>query len=139
LGPLSAFNGIRVDIFNLGGKKPLLTDTKNEWTKLKQVLDEQAAWPVGLIYGESAIPWDQHQILAVGYQDNGNGTGRMFAWDNNEEPGPDKAYDLDFRGSELLAKSSSADPEIAKRDATIKGLFVENYEPRVPPLELKLS
>jgi hypothetical protein len=135
---VGAFIGTQVDIFDLGGKKPLLADTKNQWAKLKQILDEQAAWPVGLIFGHSAIPWDQHQILAVGYQDNGNGGARLFAWDNNE-PLADKAYDLDFRGSELLSKSSSTDPEIAKRDATIKGLFVESYKPRVPPLELKLS
>jgi hypothetical protein len=125
---VGAFIGTRVDIFNLGGKKPLLADTKKEWTKLKQVLDEQAAWPVGLIFGHSAVPWEQHQVLAVGYQDNGDGTGRLLAWDNNE-PRADKAYDLDFRGSELLSK----------KDDRLKGFFVERYESRVPPRELKLS
>jgi hypothetical protein len=116
-------------VLNLGGPTPVLHNTSDEWKKLKPVLDMQAAWPIGLIYGDSTLPTDQHQILAIGYADPGDGTGSLTVWDNNDGAQP-ATLNLDFRGSELQVTGSTR---------PIKGIFAEDYTFVQPPLNLKLS
>ena len=121
---IGAFLGGRVDIFDLGrGPEVLLDPTKREWELLKDILDRQAACPVGLIYGDKPSLWDQHQVLAIGYTDDRAGRGTLVIWDN--EDGPKSAtMRLDFREDELQVTGS---------DPTVKGFFHESYTPKRPP------
>jgi hypothetical protein len=125
---IGALVGTQVNIFPLGGPGDVLDVTKEEWPKLKQTLDQQAAVPVGYIFGDSANPIDQHQILAIGYKDPGDGTATLTVWDNN---GANKSFDLalDFRGSELQVSNFPK----------LKCFFMEKYSPLRPPDSLKLN
>jgi hypothetical protein len=128
---LGAYLGGKVDIFDLGrGPAVLLEPTKREWTLLKETLDEQAAWPVGLIYGNKPFLWEQHQVLAIGYDDEGAGRGTLHIWDNNWEKNHKNersSMSLDFSGDELRA---------AGRHPSLKGFFRERYSTQRPPQAL---
>jgi hypothetical protein len=131
-GPLGlaigAFVGSQVDVFGMGGPDALLDDTREEWNKIKAKLDEEAAWPIGLVYGDSVNPIDQHQVLAIGYEDSDAGQ-RLTIWDNNEG-NRGRTLILDFSGEELgVGQFSSSRP--------IKGIFLEDYSSKVPPENLK--
>jgi hypothetical protein len=54
---LGAFFGSQVDFFDFGGANSLLAWTKTEWTNIKRRLDEEAACPIGLIYGDTKNPF----------------------------------------------------------------------------------
>jgi hypothetical protein len=125
---IGAFIGSKVDIFEFGGPDSVLGSTKSQWPGIKDKLDSEAAWPIGLIYGDSANPIDQHQVLAIGYTDAGNGLATLTVWDNNDGNRP-STLGLDFRGDELVASGSTRD---------LKGVFLEDYSPREPPSSLKL-
>ena len=121
---ISAFLAATTDIFDFpSGKEVLLDRTKREWTRLKQILDEQAAWPIGLVYGDKPALWDQHQVLAVGYTDDGAGRGTLAIWDN-EDGNVRSELRLDFRGDELVTSG---------RRSNVKGLFHEQYRREQPP------
>ncbi len=129
IGPaLGAWIGTKVDIFDLGGPQALLNNAKDEWLTIKSKLDGEAAWPIGLIYGDPKSPFDQHQVLAIGYTDSGLGTATLKVWDNNDANN-DSELRLDFRGNEL---------KVAGSVKPIKGIFHEEYIPRQPPSSLKL-
>lgn len=127
---IAAFIGTKVDIFGLGGPDALLDDTKIEWKKIKEKLDQEAACPIGLIYGNSMNPIDQHQVLAIGYEDTGL-TQRLIIWDNNDGS-KSRTLTIDFSGEELnVSGAYSSDP--------IKGIFMEEYSPKKPPEVLRFS
>jgi len=125
---LGAVLGSQIDVFDLGGAKVLLERSKAEWTKLKQRLDDEAAWPLGLIYDDNASPFGQHTLLAVGYAERNDGTGTIIAWDNNA-PNMDRSLDLDFRGDEL---------RIGTWSHPLRGFFLVDYSPKLPPESLHL-
>jgi hypothetical protein len=125
---IGALIGSQSDIFNLGGSRVLLDDTKGEWNKIKAKLDAEAAWPIGLVYSDSPSPIAQHQVLAIGYSDFGDGTATLKVWDNNDVIQP-RFLGLDFRGDEL---------QVSNSDRPLKGFFFENYGPSQPPLSLRL-
>jgi hypothetical protein len=126
---LGAFVADQGDLFHFGGAGELLSSTKEEWLKLKDRLDEQAAWPLGLIYGDKKSPFDQHQVLAIGYSDSGLGTGTLDIWNNNEVHVAD-TLTIDFRGSELSVGGFND-------GHSIKGFFVEDYRTKRPPEGLR--
>jgi hypothetical protein len=126
---LGAFVANQASIFDFGGAGELLSWTKDEWSDLKVRLDERAAWPVGLIYGDTKNPFDQHQVLAIGYTDAGLGTGTLDIWNNNDLQQTDTLA-IDFRGSELKVTGFND-------NHTIKGFFAEDYRPKKPPANLK--
>jgi hypothetical protein len=127
---IGAYVGSQVDIFDLGrGAEVLLEPTKREWTRLKVILDEQAAWPIGLIYGDKPALWEQHQVLAIGYSDDGPGRGELRIWDNNDGR-EEKSMSLDFTGDELQAEG---------RHTNLKGFFHERYAAKRPPEALRLA
>jgi hypothetical protein len=124
---IGAYIGGQVDVFDLGrGAAVLLEPTKREWTLLKEILDHQAAWPIGLIYGDKKWLWEQHQVLAVGYKDKGAGQGTLYIWDN-KDGNAQSSVSLDFRGDELQA---------AGRHPNLKGFFCDQYEWQRPPQAL---
>jgi hypothetical protein len=130
VGPaVGAFIGSKVDIFDLGGPKRLLDKTKDEWSIIKRMLDEQAAWPIGLVFGNKISPFNQHQVLAIGYEDTGLGAATLRIWDNRDG-NVAKDMSLDFRGDELVERGAVED--------TVKGIFHEEYAPQKPLQSLKL-
>jgi hypothetical protein len=141
-GPIAAAvqlaSGEDVDFFHLGGPKELLDKTKAEWTWLKEKLDREAAWPIGIVFGDEYVPWGEHQILAIGYSDAGNGTITLDVWDSNELNNPSlsvaivRKLTLDFNGDELLVGNFI-------NDKPVKGIFVEEYTPKRPPDSLNFS
>jgi hypothetical protein len=134
VGPfIGALIGSRVDIFDLGGPHKLLDPTKKEWEKIKAVLDGEAAVPVGLIFKNKGPLWEQHQVLAVGYTDNGLGEGTLDIWDNKDD-NVGQTLHLDFRGDELAVTGAGVSTE----NLQIAGIFPEVYDRRRPPLSLKL-
>jgi hypothetical protein len=132
-GPIGAafgaLLGSQIEVFNLGGAGVIFDRTKDEWIRIKAKLATEAAWPIGVIYGDSVVPTDQHQILAIGAIENGDGTARLIVWDNNDGHCQRELL-LDFRGDELQVSNS-------KRP--IKGIFLENYSSRQPPDTLRLN
>ena len=62
--------------------------------------------------------------------DNGDDTATLTVSDNNDGPQP-RAFGLDTRGDELQVSNS-------KNNRRIKGIFLEDYSSRQPPLSLKL-
>ena len=131
--------GEEADFFNLGGPQELLSKTKSNWAWLKQKLDWEAAWPIGIVFGNKILPWDQHQILAVGYTDTGNGIATLDVWENNDasadplKSGPKvRRLTINFTGDELQISNFSS-------DNPVKGIFVEKFAPKIPPQSLNLS
>jgi hypothetical protein len=60
--------------------------------------------------------------------DNGDGTATLTVWDNNDGNRA-RAFGLDMRGYEL---------QVTNSDKSIKGIFLEDYSSRQPPMSLKL-
>jgi hypothetical protein len=127
---VSAWLATQGGVFHLGGPGSLLEWTRDEWTTLKARLDRQAAWPIGLVYGDTANPFDQHQVLAIGYDDIGSGLATLRIWNNNELRKPN-TLQLDFTGNTLQV-SGFTDPN----GHTIRGLFAESYTRSKPPSSL---
>jgi hypothetical protein len=142
-GPIGAAFGAWLatheHVFHLGGPKSLLGASKGEWPRIKATLDRQAACPVGLLFGDSNAPWDDHQLMALSYVDNGNGTATLTVWDNRDTPTPppfSRNLNLDFTGNELKVEVTPTPP--AGKDWDIKGMFLEGYSPQTPPDSLRL-
>jgi hypothetical protein len=139
-GPIGAAFGAflctQVHVFDLGGPKALLKSSKDEWPRIMSMLDGQAAWPVGLLFGGSDAPWNDHQLLALSYVDNGDGTAKLTVWDNRDTPNPlafSRDLTLDFtHDDDGLRVHGSGFQE------NIRGLFLEEYSPRQPPDSLRL-
>jgi hypothetical protein len=133
-GPIgSAFGAYlanHLDLFGSVGRKALLKFSKSEWPRIKGALDGQAACTVGCLFENSNFPTDDHQLLAVGYEDYGDGTATLMVWDNNEGP-TQRSVGLDFRSDELKASNFL-------NDKPLKGIFLENYSPARPPDSLRL-
>jgi hypothetical protein len=138
-GPVGSAIGVLIgsqtDIFELGGPKVLRNRTRDEMNKLKQKLAREAAWPIGLVYGHSANPIDQHQVLALKYEDRGDGTARLDVWDNNDA-NRSRTLTLDFRGGELVVTQMRAGRTVDE-NKPIKGILCEEYYSIQPPLSLK--
>jgi hypothetical protein len=127
---LGALLGHEVHVFDLGGSKSLLDSTKDEWPRIKNKLDEEAAWPIGWLFGDSDAPWDDHQVLALSYDDHGNGTAMLRVWDNREG-NTHRDLQLVFTGDELQVANDID-------NGHLKGIFLEEYSPQQPPDSLHL-
>lgn len=126
---LGAFLAGKDDVLGLGGPNALLDKTRDHWGQLRGRLDGAAAWPAGIIHGGNASPVDQHQVLAIGYSDFGNGTATLDIWDNNDV-NICRKLQLDMRGSELNVSSSNTNLD------DIKGIICEDYSSKLPPQSL---
>lgn len=111
----------------LGGPDWLLERTKGEWAALKVHLDADGPWPLCLI-GSSTSPFDNHQVLAYGYDDGGDGTGTIYVYDMNG-PNREQSIKLDMRGRVLVAQESLPNPH----RGPLRGFFCEVYSPVDPP------
>jgi len=128
-GPIGAailaYIAAQTDIFGFpSGEEILLDSSKREWAKLKEVLDQQAAWPLGLVK-DGWAPWKDHQVLAIGYTDDATGQS-LSIWDNENGASEDTLV-LDFGGGELTTSGAYTN---------VKGIFRERYSVRRPPESL---
>jgi hypothetical protein len=129
-----AFVESQTDIFDFGGADKLLKKTTSEWKDLKDRLDKEAACPLGLIFSDKPNLFDQHQVLAVDYSDDGLGVAELVIWDNSlttaaGTPAPGRTLSLDFR-QDTLRVSEQPKPGGSR---VIKGIFCEEYTPKTPP------
>jgi hypothetical protein len=110
----------------------LFNKTKFEWERLKQYIDSGTPWPICLI-GNTTSPMNNHQVLAHGYEDNGDGTGTLFIYDNNN---PDKecTIKLNFNTS---AKDWVESHKSDKR-GPLQGFFCTSYQFNPPPAAVGL-
>jgi hypothetical protein len=131
-----------------GGPRALLERTKEEWTIVKAHINAGRPWPLGLVYTNRAL-WNQHQVVAYGYEDHGGGTGRLYVYDCNHphqygarHPGTGSPHfsviTLGFGGNALSGSSPSdtRHPDTNEKLDTLAGFFCSNYVPAVPPAGL---
>lgn len=133
-GPLgaavSAFVAGRDDALGLGGPSALKDKSSDHLRRLGRHLAGAAAWPIGLVYGGSANPVDQHQVLALACVDHGAGSYSLDIWDNNEKAVCRKLT-LDTSGHDLSVSST------IHQLRNIKGIICEEYTFQTPPDSLK--
>src|SRR5262249_2769822 len=111
----------------------LLRQSKLEWLSLKTWIDAGLERPLGLI-GTTSNPMDNHQVLAFGYDDPGDGTGTIYIYDSRC-PGSEQTIKLDFRGQALSAQESCPSD---KRGA-LQGFFCTDYSFHQPPVAVGLA
>jgi hypothetical protein len=112
----------------------VLGQSRKEWRALKGHLDADEPWPIGLV-GLARGSFVIHQVLALGYDDPGDGTGTLFVYDSCC-PGAAHTIALDFHGSSLAADESCARHG---GDTRWKGFFRDAYSPAMPPIAVGLS
>jgi hypothetical protein len=131
---LGAFLAGKGDILGLGGARALKDPSRHQWERLHELLRHEAARPVGIVYGDSASPIDQHQIVATRSEDLGNGRARLTVWDNNlhrlSMPVAWWMF-LDFNGNELNVSSDQSG------FTDVKAIICEEYTSQTPPAILK--
>jgi len=129
---IGGFVAGKEDVLGLGGTGPILEKSREHWKRLRATLDREAAWPIGLVYGGDALPIGQHQVLAIGYGDQGDNRGFLLVWDNNDvSTQPPRRMDLDFRSGQLFVNCDK--PELND----VKGIICEEYTFHLPPASLR--
>lgn len=115
-----------------GGNLWLRDTSRQEWDKLKKYIDSGKPWPIRLI-GASLIPYENEAVIAYGYQEVGNGTGKIYVCDL-KYPGQEQAITLKFHGKTQLTVEGFENPS----DDNIRGFYCENYAEQPPPAVGKL-
>jgi hypothetical protein len=100
---------------------------REEWVELKGHIDAGHPWPLCLI-GTSVSPFNNHQVLATGYDDHDDGTGVIFVYDMND-PGKEQTITLDMRGEILAAVESVPNAD----RGPLRAFFCEHYTPDPVP------
>ena len=107
-----------------GGPRWLLSRSSEEWRRLKPLLDAGEPMPIGLVRATEYV-FDNHQVLAVGYQQVGPTQTEIRLYDPNY-PDQESAIHLEFTapgpGSELLNLEESRHPA-----RPLRGFFRERY------------
>lgn len=117
-----------------GGTSALLERTRRELTLVRESIDYGFPCPIGLVYRGTGL-WDQHQVIAYGYEVTGTDAVTLFISDSNAPQqygnAVHRAWTLDFTGPSLVVGAPAGDP--ANR---LAGFFCSNYTPVVPPQHL---
>jgi hypothetical protein len=100
--------------------------TREQFQNLKGFL-AHGPWPLCLI-GSSTSPFNNHQVLAIGIDDNGDQTGTIYLYDSNG-PGKEQTIKIDMRGDVVQAVESSPSPD----RGPLRGFFCMHYTPAAPP------
>jgi len=135
-GPIAAvvqaFIGESADFFKLGGPKEIGKRSAFQMRLLMDKLDYEAAWPIGLIYSDKRAPWDQHQVLAIGYTQIDEQSYNLTVWDNNDLDNHYNSFDrvltLRFDADRLRVDGYT--------NSDVVGFFAEEYHPKIPPSQL---
>ncbi len=122
-----------------GGPPELLKRTKAEWEILKQHLENDGPWPIAIV-GTTDNPMNNHQILAYGYEDKGDGTGLVYVYDNAANPpNVENTISVDFRYDELMTNESAHKGGFDPPRGPLKGIFCSRYVPSTPPVAVGLE
>lgn len=97
-----------------------------EWAKLKSHLDLGEPWPLVLI-GTTSNPMHNHQVLATGYDDPGDGTGTLYLYDN-VCPDSETVIKLDFRDGQAFATENAAAPKVYAFAVSKDQRLLANYQ-----------
>jgi hypothetical protein len=103
-----------------GGPTWLVAASKKEWAKLKRSIDDGKPIPLGLVRNSISV-FDNHQVLALGYEEGDEGTGIIYVYDPNC-PGQESAIRVRFAGKVLEAE------ETCRGTRDLRGFFCEEYE-----------
>ncbi len=109
-----------------GGAPWVGRNSRAHWDRLKAHINAGEPWPIGLV-GATTDPFMNHQVVAYGYDDNGDGRGTAYVYDMNC-PGAEQTIQLDFRGEVLIARESCPGAR-----GELVGFFCEAYSPELPP------
>jgi hypothetical protein len=134
---IGALLGNNINLFKFGGRKSIKERTIYEWQKIKTKLDAEAACPIGILFGDSITPLNDHQVLAIGYEDRGHDNCELLVWDNRDGNST-RRYIIHFGGEELNISQIDLRTGQRKNDGAIKGFFLESYSHMQPPNGLKL-
>lgn len=115
-----------------GGFGGLKRESRQEFDKLKAIIDGGSPCPLMLI-ARVNDPFQNHQVLAYGYADRGDGTAEVYVYDNNCEDRESIIY-LDFTGDELQAMFSCNCTGME-----MKGFFCSEYHAKEPPVAVGLE
>jgi hypothetical protein len=125
-----------------GGAPELLRRTKAEWPKLKSHLDAGSPWPIALV-GTTDNPSSNHQVLAYGYEDHGNGTGLIYIYDDAAAlpSNVEHKITIDLTRAELATCESAhaGTGGFDTRRGPLKAIFCSEYWPDTPPIGLGLE
>jgi hypothetical protein len=102
-----------------GGPAWLLARSKQEWRKLKASVDAGDPVPIGLVRDTKNV-YDNHQVLAVGYDEADEAHGTIYLYDPNY-PGSVSTISIEF-GEQLLNGREDRDPAVR-----LRGFFCEAY------------
>jgi len=102
-----------------GGPAWLLARSKAEWQKLKTSVDAGNPVPIGLVRDAKNV-YDNHQVLATGYEPVGDTQGTIYVYDPNC---PDKESTIRFEfGEHKLCGTESCGTS-----QPLRGFFCETY------------
>lgn len=105
----------------------LLGRTRQELATLRGHIERNEPWPICLI-GASPSPFNNHQVLAIGYESAGPDQATVYVYDMNG-PGQEHTIRLRLGGEQLEAEESCPNHE----RGPLRGLFCETYSPAPPP------
>ncbi|HEV2404277.1 MAG TPA: hypothetical protein VGR88_02425, partial [Ktedonobacterales bacterium] len=117
------------------GHSWLKSQTSTEFQNIKAGIDSGTPVPIGLI-GTTSNPLNDHQVLCYGYQDNLDGTGSLFLYDNNR-PGVESQIDFDLRGDQVVATRD--DTFVNPDRGPLCGFFATVYSQKTPPKAVVLN
>jgi hypothetical protein len=108
-----------------GGPARLAALTRKEWAKLKARIDQGTPVPLGLVRDTEYV-FDNHQVLATGYDEEHTSSGTIYLYDPNC---PDTESEIcvawDGDGMRLAESCAGVSP--------LRGFFCEIYTPSTPP------
>ena len=109
-----------------GGRSRLAALSEREWSKLKHSLDAGQPVPLGLVR-DSTYVFDNHQVLATGYDQESDGHGTIHVYDPNC-PDVESTIRLTFD------QERSVFEESCTASTPLRGFFCETYS-RLDPGE----
>jgi hypothetical protein len=107
-----------------GGPAWLVRQSREEWAKLKASIDAGDPIPLGLVRDSTSV-FDNHQVLAIGYEEKDEDQGIIFAYDPNC-PAQVSTVHFVFGGTALTAEESCPGSQ------ALRGFFCEDYDPTEP-------
>jgi hypothetical protein len=117
------------DSFLKGGPRWLARETIKQWNILKRHIDANEPWPIGLV-GTTTDPTLNHQVVAIGYEDDHAGSGTIYLYDMNC-PNTEQTIQITFNGETLTMVESCKNDQ----RGPLQGFFCEQYLPNpIPPI-----
>ena len=107
-----------------GGPAWLLARSRREWQKLRASIDAGDPVPIGLVRATKHI-YDNHQVLAIGYDEVGETLGTIYLYDPNC---PNRRATIHIQFGERLLDGQESCGEAAP----LRGFFCEVYTPSDP-------